>query len=102
MAQRKAMWILAIAATVATASCGILTAPVSLPAAVAENATITFKGTVVDNNGKPLGGVVSRLENRHHFWTPIAGSRDVYDHMLRRVDQEFTDRRMGTLTKELI
>jgi hypothetical protein len=71
------------------ASCGIITAPLSLPSAVAENASFTFKGSVVDNDGKPLDGVVARLHNVHHLWTPLKGSTDVYDNLLRRIDRDF-------------
>ncbi len=89
MTLHPAARIALLAPALALASCGLITAPFSLPAAVAENANFTFKGTVVDNNGKPLDGVVARLANTHHLWTPGSGSTDVYDNLLRRIDRDF-------------
>jgi hypothetical protein len=79
----------ACAAAGLLAGCGILTAPVSLPAAVAQNANLTFQGAVVDQNGRLLDGVVIRRTNSHHLWMPLSGSRDIEDTKLRRADGRF-------------
>ena len=71
------------------ASCGIFTAPVSLPAAVAENANYEFHGPVVDQNGNSLDGVIMRYSKSRHFWTPIRGGTDVEAESTRRVDHTF-------------
>src|SRR5678816_2391649 len=44
-------------AAMITAGCGLITAPLSMPAAVAENADFSLRGPVVDQQGKPLSGV---------------------------------------------
>src|SRR6476661_560009 len=83
----SAMVLCVAAATLA--SCGIFTAPVSLPAAVAENANYAFHGPVVDQDGKSLDGVIMRFSKSHHFWTPIRGGTDIGGESTRRVDHTF-------------
>ena len=75
-------------------NCGILSAPVSLPAAVAENSNFSFSGVVVDQDGKSLEGVIVTRLNYHHFWMPLSGGKDIPDTIIRRADAtfEFDDR----------
>ena len=67
--------------------CGILSAPVSVPAAVAQNAGFSLEGTVVDNHGVPLEGVLLSQELNHYWWTPIKGGDVSHEPKLRRVDR---------------
>jgi hypothetical protein len=80
---------LCLAAAGALASCGIFTAPISVPAAVASNANYSFHGPVVDQNGNSLDGVIMRFSKSHHFWTPIKGGTDIEAESTRRVDHTF-------------
>ncbi len=79
------------------ANCGIISAPVSLPAAVARNATYTFKGTVIDQTGNSLNGVLATLNNVHHVWTPIEGATDNSSSLTRRVDGAFVFEARGSV-----
>ncbi len=54
------------ALTLLSAGCGLLTAPASVPAAIAENSNFTFNGSVVDSSGKPLDAVVVTFKKIHH------------------------------------
>ncbi len=76
-------------AILAGGGCGVLTAPFSVPEAVAENANFSFQGKVVDVNGQPLDSVLMSQQLDHHFWTPVAGGTDTDEHHLRRVDGGF-------------
>src|SRR6187551_2645981 len=80
---------LAITCCVGISGCGIFTAPVSVPAAVAENANFSIRGPIVDQDGRSLQGVVVKVHTIHHFWTPVKGSADVTDELLRRRDGEY-------------
>jgi len=70
-------------------SCGILTAPLSFPKAVAENATYHFNGRIIDETGKPLDGVVCIVSNNHYLWAPLSGHKEVSEPVTRRVDGKF-------------
>ncbi len=71
------------------ANCGILTAPISLPKAVSENATYHFNGRIIDENGKTLDGVVCVVSNNHFLWAPLSGYKEVAEPVTRRVDGKF-------------
>jgi hypothetical protein len=73
-------------AAMACAGCGILTAPVSVPAAAASNANFSFKGRIYDHNGNPLDTAMLAQQLDHHFWTPIAGGTGTDERHLRRID----------------
>jgi hypothetical protein len=89
--------VLAAAAAVAGLSgCGVATAPVSVAAAVASNANYNFKGTVVDQAGMPLDGVLMAKEWHHLFWTPVRGGKSTDEHSLQRVDRSFSVAERGT------
>ncbi len=78
--------------------CGLVTAPVSVPDAVASNANFSFHGQTVDIKGAPLDSVLLAQQLDHHFWTPIAGGTDTDEHRLRRIDRTFrVDERGSTL-----
>lgn len=81
--------VVSAAAAAGLAGCGIFTAPLSLPAAVAENANYAFRGPLVDQNGNSLEGVIMRYSKSRHFWTPIRGGTDVDAEVTRRVDRTF-------------
>jgi hypothetical protein len=76
-------------AALAVASCGIFTFPVSLGAAVAHNASFSFKGKITDAGGQALDGVLVKPVNSHHVWTPLAGAKDLDSVLIRRADGKF-------------
>ena len=101
--QRHALPLIA-ASAVAVASllltgCGIITFPLSLGAAVASNASFSFKGKVVDASGQAVDGVIVKLANSHHVWTPLAGSKDIPDVIMRRADGNYGFDTRGSYTE---
>jgi len=70
--------------------CGIITAPVSGPAAVASNMNFSLQGPVVDQNDKPLDGVLMSQRLRHRFWTPVRGGAETNESKLRVMDGQYS------------
>jgi hypothetical protein len=58
--------------------CGILSAPISVPAAIAANDSPGLSGTIVDDLGRPLNGVHIHVSTRHVEWEPLFGQQDRY------------------------
>lgn len=83
------------AALLLDGGCGLITAPVTVPMAVASNANFTFNFTPVDMAGNPTGGVVLSQELRHDFWEPLVGSTETDEHHLRKIDGNDTVRERG-------
>jgi hypothetical protein len=54
--------------------------------AVAANANFSITVVPVDQEGKPLDGVLLAQQLDHRFWEPISGSTDTDEHRLRRVE----------------
>ncbi len=82
-------WAAVAAVSLLLMGCGILTFPLSLTAAVARNASFSFRGKVVDASGQAVDGVIVRLANSHHIWTPVAGSKDLDEVITRRADGNY-------------
>ncbi len=55
----------------ATIGCGILTAPVSVPLAIAANDSPALAGTIVDDAGQPVSGVHVHVSTNRVTWDPI-------------------------------
>src|SRR4051812_2819974 len=54
-------------------ACGILTAPVTVPLAVAENGNFQLSGPIVDADGRALLNVAQGQVLHHVFWEPTVG-----------------------------
>jgi len=95
---RTRWWIsasgLLISAGLITA-CGLITTPVSVPAAVTENMNFFLHGPIVDQVCNPLDGVVMSQELRRRFWTPIRGEKDTSKNELRVVNHNYSIRERG-------
>lgn len=79
---------LLVLAGLLTPGCGILTAPVSVPANVAANTHFSLHGPVVDSHGTPLTEVILHQTLHHQFWTPLAGYALTDESKIFRVDQK--------------
>ena len=88
-----------LAASIAGSGCGIMTAPVSGPAAIAENANFSFRGGLVDSHGQPLDAVLLSQNLQHHLWAPISGSRDTDEHKLRQFNRTYSVDERGSHLK---
>lgn len=69
--------------------CGIVSAPISLPAAVAANDSPSLSGTVVDEHGQPLAGVELAIRVDHVVWEPIFGQTSVFHESKQNIDGRF-------------
>jgi hypothetical protein len=81
-------------------ACGIITAPVTVPNAIARNVDFHVNATVVDPAGKPLDNVILSQELHHYFWSPTAASGTVTDERSSRlINGPFTVNERGALLK---
>jgi|GEM_PF-6494066 len=98
---RRRWWISTVCAAVLLltapliTACGIITAPISGPAAVASNMNFSLQGPVVDQDGNPLNGVLLTQTLRHRFWTPIQDGADTDERKLRVIDREYRGSERG-------
>jgi hypothetical protein len=58
--------------------CGILSAPISVPAAIAANDSPALAGRIVNDLGQPLDNVTIRVSTRRVKWEPFFGQQDAY------------------------
>ncbi len=71
-------------------ACGIFTAPVSVPVAVASNKQMILRGTVVDDEGQPLDEVLVDVKREHTVWSSSGGTDDVPHNKTVAVSQNFS------------
>src|SRR5262249_19783021 len=75
--------------------CGVVTAPLSVPGAVAQNANFSFSGTVVNTSGEPMTGILLTQELDRPIWAAIEGGGQTHGSRLRRVDGNFVVKERG-------
>jgi len=56
-------------------ACGILTAPVTVPAAIAQNHNAQLEGTITDEQGQLLHDVTLSVQKSHVWWDAVQGER---------------------------
>lgn len=69
-------------------ACGVITAPVSLPAAFARNSDLGLKGTIADDLGEPLDQVLVHIDRVYYLWH-AEGSYNEYSKILVAADRQF-------------
>jgi hypothetical protein len=84
---RNARWLVLLAAAL-TVGCGVITAPVSLPAAFARNGDLGLKGTIADDLGEPLDQVLVHVDRTYYLWH-AEGSYNEYSKILVAADRQF-------------
>ncbi len=80
---------LLLVALIASSGCGLATAPVSLPAAIARNTDITLRGVVMDDEGKPLDEVLVDVDRFYMTWRPLGGEQCESKQEILLVSREF-------------
>ena len=84
---RQILWTLGtVLAALLLPSCGIVTAPLSVPEAIAKNADFSLRGVVVDPSGKPLENVILAQELGHYFWTADGRGKTTNEQTIRLVN----------------
>jgi hypothetical protein len=75
--------------------CGLITAPITVPMAVAANANFSITVVLVDQEGKPLEDVLLNQQLDHRFWEPMSGSTDTDERRLLFVDRKLKVQERG-------
>ncbi len=83
-------------------ACGIITAPFSVPAAIAANQNMELSGTVTDAAGIPLQGVTLTVQKGHTYWDAAMGQRTDFEDSSALVSEKFSVSRRGSTHVRLI
>src|SRR4051794_10385582 len=73
----------------ALAGCGVVTAPLSVASAVSKNDFITFKGDIVDTQGRPIDQVLIEFDKTHTVWSPLSVEKTDYENYTTVADHKF-------------
>jgi len=82
--------------------CGIVTAPVSVPEAVAANRNMHLEGTITDAAGNALTDVTLSVQKGHTYWDAAMGQRVDYEDSSSIVSGQFSVSRRGSTRVQLI
>jgi hypothetical protein len=104
--------ILTTAAAVAAASCGIITAGVSVPEAFTHNGDLGLKGQLVDDHGAPVDEVIVEVTRDYYLWhadasytetthLTFAADHDFSIEPMRAQELAFTFKKVGYLDAEI-
>ena len=70
--------------------CGIISAPFSVPEAIAANHNAHLDGTITDPADNPLGDVTLSVQKTHRYWDPAMGERDDFEDSSALVSGKFS------------
>lgn len=85
-----------------SSACGIFTAPVSIPSAIAENHNAQLEGTITTADGTPLSDVTLTVRKTHAYWDAVMGTVNKYEDSSTLVSEKFSVWRRGNSKVQLI